>query len=176
MPLLSDIARRRKIDFFLKPIPKNAAILEIGCGSRWVGEYLTGNGWTRYTGLDLVPPANIVGDIKEWRKLGLAAESFDVIIAFEVVEHVDAFQECHDLLRPGGRLLLTTPVPAMDPVMKLLEWVRLNQKRTSRHDHLVDLRHVRQFADKKIRVVSGLSQWGVFTKSDRDPLPSSEPG
>jgi hypothetical protein len=42
MPLLSDIARRKKIDFFLRPIARDTRILESGCGSRWVGEFLTG--------------------------------------------------------------------------------------------------------------------------------------
>jgi 2-polyprenyl-3-methyl-5-hydroxy-6-metoxy-1,4-benzoquinol methylase len=43
-------------------------------------------------------PADIVGDILEWKRIGLQPESFDVIIAFELVEHVDCFQEFFDLL------------------------------------------------------------------------------
>src|SRR5690242_10252340 len=105
MPLLSDISRRRKIRHFLDPIERDAHILEIGCGFGWVGEYLKGNGWQNYAGLDIVPPADIVGDIKNWRELGLAANSFDVILAFEVIEHVHSFEECFDLLKPGGKLM-----------------------------------------------------------------------
>ena len=164
MPLLSDYARRKKIQHFLAGIPKDARILEVGCGSAWVREYLTSNGWTGYVGLDLAPPADIVGDITNWRTLGLEPASFDVIIAFEVVEHVDCFRECHDLLKPGGRLMLTSPVPHMDWVMKMLERAGLNQKRTSPHDHLVSFRHVPLFAEKQITVVKGLAQWGIFTK------------
>jgi SAM-dependent methyltransferase len=164
MPLLSDYARNKKIDYFLATIPKDARILEIGCGSGWVREYLTGNGWTGYVGLDLVPPADVVGDIVRWRELGLKAGSFDVIIAFEVVEHVDCFEACHHLLKPGGRLMVTSPVPHMDWVMKILELVGLNQKRTSPHDHLVYFERVPLFERKQINVVRGLAQWGVFTK------------
>ena len=40
MPILSDIARRKKVDFFLRPIPKDARILEIGCGAKWVSDFL----------------------------------------------------------------------------------------------------------------------------------------
>ena len=36
MPALSDFARRKKIDFFLAPIHKQAAILEVGCGAGWM--------------------------------------------------------------------------------------------------------------------------------------------
>ena len=35
MPILSDFSRRKKISYFIDPMPKNARILEIGCG--WGG-------------------------------------------------------------------------------------------------------------------------------------------
>lgn len=164
MPLLSDIARKKKIDYFLRDLPKSARVLEVGSGSGWVGAYLKTHGWTNYVGLDVVPPADVVGDVREWRTLGLTAGSFDAIVAFEVVEHVDCFAACRELLAPGGKLLLTTPVPHRDWVMKGLEAVGLNQKRTSPHDHLVYLDRVPGFADKRVKVVAGLSQWGVFVK------------
>ncbi len=163
-PLLSAIARRRKIAHFLAPIPKEAAILEVGSGSGWVGDYLRRNGWTGYRGLDVVGPADLVGDIRQWRSLGLQPESFDVIVAFEVVEHVDCFRECHDLLKPGGRLLLTSPVPRLDWVMKVLEFVGLNQRRTSPHDHLVSFADLPWSGSREIRTVGWLAQWGTFTK------------
>jgi SAM-dependent methyltransferase len=167
MPLISEYARRRKINFFLEPLPKEARILEIGSGSGWVGEYLRANGWKHFVGLDLQPSANvdIVGDIKNWQTLGLEPESFDVIIAFEVVEHVDCFAECQALLRPGGLLLATSPVPHMDWFLKLLEWCGLNQKRTSPHDHLLYFNQVEIFAEKRLSVKAGLSQWGIFSKN-----------
>jgi len=164
MPLLSDIARKKKIDWFLRPIPQHAAILEIGSGSGWVGEWLRANGWTSYRGIDVMPPADIVGDVREWRDLGLAPASFDAIVAFEVVEHVDCFDACWELLRPGGQLLLTSPLPSMDWACQLLEAVGLNQKRTSPHDHLIDFRDVPRFQPVEIKVVAGMSQWGRFVK------------
>ena len=173
MPLLSDYARKRKIEYFLDPIPKDARILEIGCGSGWMGEYLKEYGWAHYVGLDLVGPADVVGDVRHWRELGLAPESFDVILAFEVVEHVDCFRECYALLRRGGRLMVTSPVPRMDWAMKVLEGLGLNQRRTSPHDHLVDFRNVPLFERRRIKIVGLLSQWGTFWKTtDRQGLPS----
>lgn len=166
MPILSDIAQRKKIEYFLNPLPRDAAILEIGCGGRWVGDYLRKAGYTGYVGNDLFPPADIVGDIRQWQNLGLKPESFDAIVAFEVVEHVDLFQEAYDLLKPGGQLLLTSPVPEMDWAMQLLEAVGLNQKRTSPHDHLIDFRAIPLFEQTSIRRVAGLSQWGIFRKPD----------
>jgi 2-polyprenyl-3-methyl-5-hydroxy-6-metoxy-1,4-benzoquinol methylase len=167
MPCLSEYAQKKKVRYFLQRIPKQARILEVGCGDGWVKEYLVGHGWTDYTGIDLRPPADIVGDIRSWRLLGLQSESFDAIIAFEVLEHVDCLRECCELLRPGGVLMVTTPVPSMDRVLKALEAIGLNQRRTSPHDHLIDLSRVACFQQKTVRKIAFLSQWGVFTKEAR---------
>jgi SAM-dependent methyltransferase len=164
MPILSAISARNKCDFFLRRIPKTAQILEIGCGSRWVGEFLRRNGCDRYVGIDLTPPADIVGDIRGWRELGLAPASFDEIVAFEVIEHVDCFQECFDLLKPGGRFHVTSPVPERDWILKILEAVHLNQKRTSPHDFLIDFRRIPLFELIEYRRMGGLAQWGIFRK------------
>jgi len=166
MRLLSQYARKRKIEYFLKRIPKQAKILEIGCGTGWVSNYLKKNGRNYYLGMDVVPPADIVGDIRNWKELGLKEQSFDVIVAFEVVEHVDCFKECFELLKPGGMLMLTSPVPHMDWLMKLLEVIGLNQKRTSPHNRLVYFRDVQYFQYKNVKIVGFLSQWGIFTKGN----------
>ena len=163
-PPLSDYAQRKKIDYFLRPIPRSAAILEVGSGSGWVGRFLRENGWTNYRGIDFAPPADIVGDIRRWKELGLAPESFDVIVAFEVVEHVACFDACFELLKPGGSLLLTSPVPRMDWACRMLEAVGLNQKRTSPHDNLIDFRNVPRFRPVEIRVIAGMFQWGKFMR------------
>jgi hypothetical protein len=107
-------------------------------------------------------------DREEFPKLSLIEkiDEFkpDVYLAFEVVEHVDCFDACYQLLRPGGKMLITTPVPEMDWLLKITESLGLNQKRTSPHDHLVDLQNVPFFNQKKIKIVLGLGQWAVFTK------------
>ncbi len=164
MPLLSDVAQKKKIDFFLTPLDKDARILEIGSGSGWVGDYLKTNGWTNYDGLDLEPPADIVGDITQWQSLGMQANSYDVIVAFEVVEHVDLYAACQDLLKPNGKLLVTTPAPHADWFMKILELVGLNQKRTSPHCNLHYLKSNDKLDLDLKRTVAGLSQWGIFVK------------
>jgi 2-polyprenyl-3-methyl-5-hydroxy-6-metoxy-1,4-benzoquinol methylase len=162
--ILSELARAKKIRYFLKSIPRDAHILEVGSGTGWVSQYLKKNGYANYANIDLEPPADIVGDINNWQALGLNAGQYDYIIAFEVVEHVDCFQACADLLRDGGQMFLTTPLPHMDWVMQILEFLKLNQKRTSPHSCLVYLKRVSQFTHKQIRIVGFLSQWGIFTK------------
>jgi 2-polyprenyl-3-methyl-5-hydroxy-6-metoxy-1,4-benzoquinol methylase len=164
MNILSEIARKKKITYFLDEISKDARILEVGSGTGWVTEYFRNNGYANHANIDLEPPADIVGDINNWQELGLKQDSYDYIIAFEVVEHVDCFKACFDLLVDGGQMLLTSPIPHMDWAMKILEFFRLNQKRTSHHDCLVYFEKVPYFRDKNIRTVGFLSQWGIFTK------------
>ncbi len=164
MPLLSDYARKKKSGYFLDRIPKDARILEVGCGSGWAGSYLRENGWRGYVGLDLRPPADIVGDIRDYGSLGIEEGSFDVIIAFEVLEHVDCVDACLSILKPGGRLMATSPVPSMDRLLKLLEKLGLNQRRTGPHDNLVYFEDIEGFREKDIKRVGFMSQWGIFTR------------
>ena len=164
MPLLSDYARRKKIEYFFGEIPKEAKILEVGSGGGWVGRYLKQHGWKNYLGLDIERDADIVGDLKNWRTLGLKPETFDFIIAFEVIEHADLFQEMFDLLKPEGQLLVTTPVPHMDWVCKMLEVLGLNQQRTSPHDHLIYFKDLPLFEPLDTRTVKLIGQWGKFRK------------
>jgi 2-polyprenyl-3-methyl-5-hydroxy-6-metoxy-1,4-benzoquinol methylase len=166
MPILSAFAKKKKKEFFLEKIHKNKCILEIGSGSGWVGDYLKENGWTNYTGIDIVSPADIVGDIRNWKVIGLKEESFDIIIAFEVVEHVDCFKECWALLKHNGMLMVTTPVPHMDWLLVIMEFLGLNQKRNSRHNNLIYLKNVSCFKNKKIKIMAFLSQWGILIKDD----------
>jgi SAM-dependent methyltransferase len=160
------------LEFFLGQVPRNARILEIGCADGWVGEFAVRHGWRDVTGVDVrVPPRPLAhrfvhGDVNRWRELGLEAASFDTIIAFEVIEHGDFSDAIQALLRPGGLLLVTTPVPRMDWLCRLLERVGLNQRRSSPHTHLISLRDLPAgLRPVSIRVKGGISQWGVFRRT-----------
>jgi len=150
--------------YFFRDVPKDAQILEVGCGDGWVGTYLKKNGWVHYTGVDLCAPADIVGDIRDWKSLGIRPESYDVIVAFEVVEHVHCFKEFLDILKPGGLLMLTSPLPHMDWLCRAFEGVGLNQKRTSPHDHLIYFRNIPLFQSVELKTIAFMSQWGIFRK------------
>jgi 2-polyprenyl-3-methyl-5-hydroxy-6-metoxy-1,4-benzoquinol methylase len=166
MPLLSELARKRKLDYFSVHIPKSARILAIGCGDGWVGRWLKSNGYPNYVGMDLVASesADIAGNIVDWRTLGIAPSSFDVIIAFEVIEHVACLQDCYDILRPGGLLMLTSPRPSMDWLCRILEILRLNQPRTSPHSNLTDFTTLPFFERLALTTPLHMVQWGIFRK------------
>ena len=163
MPLLSDYARRKKISFLLERIKPGDRVLEIGAGGGWLGRALAHHG-AEYRSLDLKGPADFIGDIRDWKRLGVPAASFDFVIALEVVEHVPCFTEIHALLKPGGRLFATSPAPRWDWACALLERLGLSQTRTSPHAHLIDFHEVPLFKPMLIKRVGVLSQWGLFQK------------
>ncbi len=160
---LSAYARRRKLEFFFETLPKDAEVLDVGCADGWVRQWAVTRGWTRIRGIDLHPPADVVGDVNRWSDLGLQPRSFDAIVAFEVVEHGDFAAALRTLLKPGGLLLATTPVPSRDWACRLMESAGMLQRRTSPHSHLVDLREYPGFRVVDHRVKGLVSQWAVLT-------------
>lgn len=136
-PIVSEISRQKKLQTLLDHLDPSCAVLEVGSGESWFSEQLRSRGF-RVTSLDLTPPADIVGDINDWRNLGIEQGSYDVCIALEVVEHVDCIDSLRAICRPGGLIFLSSPHPQWDWVMKILEFLRLTQKRTSPHSNLTD--------------------------------------
>ena len=163
MPLLSDYARRKKLDFLLKRLKPGDRVLEIGAGAGWLGPALSHHG-ASYHSLDLKGPADFIGDIRDWKRLGVPEASFDFIVALEVVEHVPCFEEIRDLLKPGGHLFATSPAPKWDWACAALEALGLSQRRTSPHDHLIDFTGITLLEPVLIKRVGLLSQWGLFRK------------
>jgi 2-polyprenyl-3-methyl-5-hydroxy-6-metoxy-1,4-benzoquinol methylase len=96
-------------------------VLDVGCSSGYLAEPLSERGNT-IVGLELDPAAAhvaerfcervLVGDV-ETMELPLEPASFDVVLGGDVVEHlrdpVAALARLRPFLRPGGRLVLSTP-------------------------------------------------------------------
>ena len=103
------------------PVP-GATVVEAGCGEGYGGQVLADAGAALVAGLDLdlatlrhaagayrgvpVAAANLVA-------LPVADGAVDLVVSSQVVEHLwdqDQFvAECARVLRPGGRLVVTTP-------------------------------------------------------------------
>ncbi len=157
-------ARRNRIRFFLPFIHSGQRVLEAGSGDGWFRRAVESTHAAHYTTIDIDAPADIQDDIRNWRQHELQPESFDVIVAFEIVEHTDCFKDIHELLKPDGVLLVTTPMPHADWLLKILERFALTQKRTSPHNNLVYLSNISGFVVVKKRNPFGLGQWAVFRK------------
>lgn len=94
-------------------------VLEIGTGSGYGIEVVAPHASTFVT-VDKHAPApellrhpNVSFRQAVVPPLGFADESFDCVISFQVIEHIrhdaEFVREIHRVLRPGGRLILTTP-------------------------------------------------------------------
>ncbi len=86
----------------LRKLPKDARILDAGCGQGLLVEHLHRKGYDvtgidAFYGNDLVKKADIM-------KSGFADESFDVILCLDVIEHFQ-FHEQEDLIKELTRLL-----------------------------------------------------------------------
>lgn len=101
-------------------LPDRPNICDLGCGAGWATGILGTFGAA--TGVDLAPPdaatqryphCSFIGaDVLKWSH---PAESFDLIVSQETLEHIELdgqgryLQVAHDVLRPRGYLILTTP-------------------------------------------------------------------
>ncbi len=144
-------------DFFLDRVVQGQAVLDLGCG---LGEFtaaLSEHG-AIVTGCDVAQEAlrrararaPTVEFVLTGEELPFADESFDVVWAGEVLEHVQdglgLLAEVRRVLRPGGRLLLSTPDHG--PLRRL--WLGLSATAFDRHfDPRSD--HVRFFTARTLR-------------------------
>ena len=116
-------ARRRVLAALITRLvqpPKDAAILEIGCGT---GHNLTMLGdFGNVDALELDEEARGVAEQRLGRKVmssplpeltEVATKHYDLIGAFDVIEHIDddraAIASIASRLKPGGRLVITVP-------------------------------------------------------------------
>ncbi len=136
-PILSELSRNNKLNLLLQYLEPEMKILEIGSNAGWFTEQLRQRGFS-VTTLDIVPPADIVGDINDWQQLEVEAGGFDVCVALEVIEHVDCIESLSSICRKDGLIMLSSPHPNWDWVMQILERIHLNQIRTSPHINLTD--------------------------------------
>ncbi|MFT3792112.1 MAG: bifunctional 2-polyprenyl-6-hydroxyphenol methylase/3-demethylubiquinol 3-O-methyltransferase UbiG [Rudaea sp.] len=104
---------------------KGARVLDVGCGGGILSESLAAAG-AQVTGIDLAPrvldvarlhlhESNLQVDYREISVEALALESpgtFDAVTCMEMLEHVpdpgSVIAACATLLKPGGRLFLST--------------------------------------------------------------------
>ena len=102
-------------------------VLEVGCGEdKPLSKILTGGAAPHvgyYTGVDLnkIKPSNsqrltFHGEfnfVERHKELGLG--SYDVVVHYEVIEHMKVehgaklLKACHAMLKPGGMMLMSTP-------------------------------------------------------------------
>jgi ubiquinone/menaquinone biosynthesis C-methylase UbiE len=115
---------RRVREFVISKIPKNAnSILDVGCGNGWVAKEFLPKGKQVFS-LDisvtnpdkakkLYPNEKHFGVAADSFHLPFSNDSFDCVIASEIIEHVfdpeEFIKELFRVVKKGGDLTITTP-------------------------------------------------------------------
>lgn len=136
--LLTNEERRQRL---MARLAGDGAILDVGF-AQMPNAHLRG---TSVVGLDRAPPApappyteTVAGDAARLDE-AMGSRRFDAVVAGEVIEHMEDpyrfLRGCGALLRPGGRLVLSTPNPLHPPVLlcELLGVRRFFYTREHRH-------------------------------------------
>lgn len=105
----------------LLPLVRGATVLEVGCGEGYGAALLAGSA-ARVLGVDYdrlaITHAAAAYPRARFVRANLAAlpvpnSTVDAVVTLQVIEHVwnhaEFLRECRRVLRPGGRLLVTTP-------------------------------------------------------------------
>ncbi len=100
---------------------RDASILDVGCGTGWLGSALLGFG--RVYGTDMSPDA-IADGLQRYPEVTLICGNFlevelpgpfDFVVSADALVHMGDYEACvqrfADLVRPGGTLLLMTQNP-----------------------------------------------------------------
>ncbi len=102
-------------------IPTTADVLEIGCSGGPLQQILLADGYTRLTGIDISEKAIALAhtrglvnvSVMDGACLTFADNSFDLLLASDVLEHIEdeqqAVREWCRVLRPGGRMIVFVP-------------------------------------------------------------------
>ena len=117
--VLVRMVARRHIAFLSAHLPSGAKILDVGCGRGVLLAPLADRGFEVY-GVELNESATSGADSRAEIRIahrlgdaGFEAGSFDQIIIWHVLEHVEdpvhTIEECRRILRPGGRLVVAVP-------------------------------------------------------------------
>ena len=112
-----------RYEFVLPMVQQSDEVLETACGTGYGSRMLSEKARSvvaidyslaalHYARERFAAP-NLSHLLMNCHRLGFADQSFDLIVSFEVFEHLEDPQrylsECRRVLRPGGRLVLSTP-------------------------------------------------------------------
>ncbi len=172
------LARRCRLEQTLAglPLPRDAAILEVGCGAGFAARYLRGR-YRSYLGIDhsarLIELAGRLNAAEgaSFRTVSVedidSRQRFDLVLLIGVLHHLermeDAMRRMVRLLAPGGWLAANEPQPA-NPLVQAARAVRTRIDRAYSEDQRVISRGElkRLFLEAGLEQVQVLPQ-GVFS-------------
>lgn len=117
--LLDAVVKRIRLGKVVSSIPHNSLVIDLGCGYKGYFLKTISSKIKEGIGFDLEVdtsqlPSNITLKITQVdQAIPLPDNVADIITALAIVEHVDnprkLYQEAFRILKPGGKLIITTP-------------------------------------------------------------------
>ena len=108
----------------------NVTLVDVGCGRQANVGWVFKKKVKKYIGVDRDIPSLRIDNIHLIKSTAedmlnhIEEKSADLIIALAVIEHVknprEFVQICKKILKEGGQILITTPAPYADPILKLI--------------------------------------------------------
>jgi len=151
---------------------KKIKILDIGCGDRYITDMIKSQGYN-ITGIDRFGSKTckwITKDpdyIMDAKNMKFKNNSFDVIIALEVIEHCNCISEINRVLKPKGLFFCSTPAPFTDWIRRILISLKLLESQDFEgHKYITDLRKIPMKLLNYKKMFLGTSQFGIFTKKE----------
>lgn len=148
MKKLDRILQNLRIDQALPYIKDGDRLLDIGCLDRVLLERVEGR-VTRAVGIDPLAAPYKKGKV-EILKTTIPGDhpfqpgDFDCITMLAVLEHIiekpALARECFRLLAPGGRVVITVPLPVVDKILAVLVGLRLMEGMSLEEHHGYDVR------------------------------------
>ncbi|MEX1247314.1 MAG: methyltransferase domain-containing protein [Anaerolineales bacterium] len=141
------LARKRaaKANRLIPPELRGGRILDIGCGS--YPYFLAHTSFREKFAIDQLPPSIEGGDI-QWHTLDLNSSPrlpfessyFDIVTMLAVAEHLNPssleqlLKEAHRALKPGGRVIITTPAAWSDGLLRrMARWGLVSAEEIKEH-------------------------------------------
>ena len=124
------LIQKRRIGEIEKYVPRDSYLLDIGCGYYPQNLVSLGTRIRKGVGIDMdIPEKSPSGKISFVRHaiertLPFPGGEFDCITVLAVLEHLEypreIISECHRILKPGGRIIVTVPSNYSKPILLAL--------------------------------------------------------
>jgi len=173
-PFITRYVANKRTSIILKSLKKldkkRIKILDVGCGNRFITNTIKNAGYNiigidKFTSKEAKWITEDPDFVMDAMNMTFNDNSFDVVLALEVIEHCNCIDEIKRVLKFNGLFFCSTPSPTTDWIRKILIALRLLENQDfADHDNLIDLRKIRMNLLEYRKMFLRTSQFGIFKK------------